>query len=104
MKNWLAEIEKIAAKTLLVQEEVPDEIAVDRLAVCLQCPHRIKAKDPDDEKCGVCGCYLTIKVKCKQNRSKERPNGELTHCPLGKWGDKEIANYYRRMDGKELLN
>ncbi len=28
---------------------------------------------------------------------------EVTHCPEGRWGDIEIANHYRKLDGLELL-
>lgn len=93
------ELLKLAAKKVLAQEPVDDLEASRRMAICNACPSLII----EGLRCGECGCYLEIKTRCKTNRSFARPNGEITHCPLGKWGDIEIANYYRAQEGKELL-
>lgn len=93
------ELLKLAAKAVLVLENVPEEKAVERMNICQQCPEFLIP----DIRCAVCGCYLEVKTKSKTNRSVARPNGEVTHCPLGKWGDVEIANFYRARDGVEPL-
>lgn len=100
MVNWKDEVLKIAAKTVLVIESVSGEEAVRRMNICRGC----QFFDPLHVTCKSCGCYLEIKVACKTNRSPARPNGELTHCPNGFWGDIEIANHYRALDGLEPLN
>jgi hypothetical protein len=45
-------------------------IAEERLAICLQCPHLIKAT----HQCKKCGCIMDAKTKL--------PNAS---CPIGKW-------------------
>lgn len=90
---------KAAAEFVFVKEYVPEGVAEMRMATCITCPD-FQGKN---KMCGVCGCFLEVKTKSLTNRSKKRPTGETTHCPLGKWGDKETANYYRSVDGLELL-
>lgn len=90
-------LEKVA-DIVFVKEYVTQGIAEMRMQVCEMCPNMKAGK-----MCGVCGCFLEVKTKSLTNRSKKRPGGEETHCPLGKWGDKEIANKYRLLDGLELL-
>lgn len=46
---------------------------------------------------------MDIKTKLEVYRNAKKLRNEITHCPLGKWGDKQIANIYRKIDGKELL-
>ena len=91
-------IEKTADK-VFVKEHVSDELGEWRMGICLACPNFQKKL----KRCGVCGCFLEAKTKSKTNRSPKRPQGEETHCPLGMWNDKEIANYYRSIDDLELL-
>jgi anaerobic selenocysteine-containing dehydrogenase len=90
---------KAAADTVIVIEHVDEETATFRYNVCLGCDFR----DPDRDKCLACSCYLEEKSWSHTNRTIERPFGEVTHCPLGRWNDKEIANHYRHLDGKPLL-
>ena len=90
-------IEK-AADLVFVKEHVSEELAKWRINICLTCPNFQKKL----KRCGVCGCFLEAKTKSKTNRSPKRPQGEETHCPLGKWNDKETANFYRALDGLEL--
>lgn len=89
---------KVAAQVLVI-DHVEGEIARKRMSVCLMCPYR----DPKNEVCGICHCFLDLKTTSETNWNPERLRQEITHCPKGKWDDKEIANVYRQMDGKELL-
>lgn len=92
------EAKKLAAANVLVKEKVDDETAACRMEICQKC-------EMLNEKitCMVCDCLMELKTKSKINRSPQRPFGEITHCPLGKWGDIDIANYYRAEDSKEPL-
>ena len=90
-------------------ERTTDEIEAQRLAICGKC-RQLKG-----DKCAVCGCYVELKAPMDKNKNpKAFMRIEKTHCPLGKWPyideegnrhetDKEVANYYRNIDGKELL-
>jgi hypothetical protein len=97
----------LAASKAIVKERLnnPEQTAI-RALTCADCPHRVKAENPADQKCGVCGCFLSLKTIAATNYNPKvlPPRSELTHCPLGKWGDLEIANTYREMDGKTPLN
>jgi len=83
-KNWL----KKGAKKLFEVEPLndPDE-AERRFKICRGCDKF------DGEKCKVCGCFMEVKVTMKKHREL---NGDIrwTHCPEGKWGDKELAEFY----------
>lgn len=85
-------IKQSLAGAALVIENVDAETAKFRLSVCVECGYNSKAEVP---RCNCCTCYINRKVWSKTNRSKERPNGEVTHCPLGKWNDAEIATMYK---------
>lgn len=98
--SWLNEVKKLAAGIAIVQDHVSGKVAKTRYEICLKCPNR----KPENDTCGICGCYLDLKTKAYSNRTKERPFGEITHCPIGNWGDIEIANYYRLADGKPLID
>lgn len=91
---------KVAAKTILVNESVEPLEAERRYGICGTCKFRDEKKDM----CGVCGCFLDVKTGAKTNWNAKRFRNEITHCPMGYWGDVETANMYRQMDGKELLN
>lgn len=90
---------KLAAQKFIVDETVDDETALQRMSVCLQCDKR----DPVEQRCKVCGCYLEPKTGAKTNWNVKKTRHEITHCPLGKWDDLETANEYRKLDGKPLL-
>lgn len=91
---------KVAARVVLVQENIDGEEAARRLSVCMGCEFR----EEKNNRCGVCNCFLDLKTAAKTNWNARRLRNEITHCPTGKWGDVETANMYRQMDGKELLN
>ena len=95
----LDEIGKIAAKTLLVHDQVDSETRDNRLNTCLSCEKMQK----EHMKCGMCGCYVEIKSGSMTNFNPKKGRNEITHCPLGRWGDLETANAYRKMDGLTVL-
>lgn len=54
--------------------------------------------------CRLCGCIVDNKAKALRNHNLKKFRIEVTHCPKGLWNDVEIANHYRKLDGKFLLN
>lgn len=97
--NIIDKIMHLAAEKLIVKEYTDRATAMDRMEVCLTCEHR----DEGANKCKVCGCFLDLKVICATNWNPKKNRNEVTHCPLGKWGDLEITNQYRLLDGLEPL-
>lgn len=59
------------------------------------------------DKCLACTCYMEVKTgMLKHINVKKRGRVEVTHCPMAMWGgekEKEIANYYRHLDGDSLI-
>lgn len=90
---------KLAAKTFIVKEAASNEVAAERMAICSGCEHM----NHEEIKCGVCGCFLDLKTASAVNWNPAKMRNEITHCPLGKWGDIQTANTYRQIDGKQLL-
>lgn len=97
---------KFGARTFLTVEKLNNsEIEAFRMNTCRAC----EQFDSEDLTCGVCGCFMDVKTTLKTNKTFVRSGVKVgmrieeTHCPLGKWNDKETANYYRELDGKELL-
>lgn len=94
------EIKKVAAGALIVRESVDDETAAKRMLICRGCDR----SDLQNDKCLECGCFLSLKTQTFSNWRPSKNRVEITHCPLGKWDDFEIANAYRTLDGLPLLN
>lgn len=90
----------LLAEKVIVKEQVSAGEAEFRMRVCFRCPSRNEKENVCDE----CGCFLDLKTRAKTNWNARKMRNEITHCPLGKWDDKKIANVYREMEGKELLN
>jgi len=90
----------LLAETVIVKEKVTADVAKERMNVCNGCEKRNKVENT----CSVCGCFLDLKTGARTNWNAKKMRNEITHCPLGKWSDKETANLYREMDGKQLLN
>lgn len=97
--SWFEKAKLLAAQTVFVLEQVAQETADARWKTCWQCDRM----DREARKCRECGCLLQAKIWAKTSRSPARMMGEITHCPLGRWDDKDIANHYRREDGREPL-
>jgi hypothetical protein len=87
------------AEKVIVRELVSDQIAKERFEECLKCPYR----DAEENKCTRCGCFLDLKTKARVNWNPRQNRNEITHCPLGKWGDLETTNTYLKLDGKQLI-
>lgn len=95
----LGKIEHLLAETFIVKEQVSEQVAQERMQTCEGCDRR----DGKANKCLECGCFLDLKTAAATNWNAKKMRNEVTHCPLGKWGDFETANEYRRIDGKDLL-
>jgi hypothetical protein len=91
---------RLIAETVIVKSHVSEQEAERRMSVCGGCDRR----DAEENKCMECGCFLDLKTAAATNWNARRNRNEITHCPLGRWGDKDTANVYREIDGKELLN
>ena len=89
---------KVAASGLVI-DTVDTVLAGQRMSICEGCEKMKKGT----RTCGVCNCFLDLKTKSQTNLNPLNGRIEITHCPLGKWGDVETANYYREIDGKPLL-
>lgn len=96
--NIFLEALKAAAKGLVL-DDVPFDVSEFRYQTCKTCDKR----KPETDQCGICNCFLKLKSGSKTNINPLRARTEITHCPLGKWNDKEIANHYRELDGKPAL-
>ena len=91
---------KAGAKIVFEAELLKDTALVDfRMETCQGCDKF----QQDDQSCGVCGCFMDVKTHHKVSRNLKKLRIETTHCPLGKWNDKEVANHYREIDGLEPL-
>jgi hypothetical protein len=97
--SWMQDLLKLAADKVLVKEQVEQDVADMRWQTCWPCENM----DHENKTCKICGCFIELKIWAKVSRSPQRPMGEITHCPIGKWQDKDIANHYRELDGKPPL-
>lgn len=97
----ITDIQKtLAAELLTVEKTDNQELIKTRLAICEGCP----MFDAKKRKCLDCGCFMDVKATLLKHRNpKKLGRIELTHCPLGKWADEDIANFYKAKDNKELL-
>jgi hypothetical protein len=84
----------LALKTL-VTELVDDETKEFRLSVCEGCDRF----DHEHRRCKVCKCYVDAKVQSKENYNPIKLRHEITYCPKGRWNDKELADFYNKIDG-----
>lgn len=102
MSKFITRLKKeLADKLLSVREHGSEVKTKTRLAICNGCPNY----DKEEKRCKVCTCFMEVKAKLEYNRNPFEFRIEKTHCPEGRWGeeDKEIANHYRKIDGKELI-
>lgn len=89
----------IIAEKTLVHSFVEDQVKEQRLAVCNGCDRL----DQESRRCKICKCFVDAKTKAETNYNPIRLRNEITHCPNGYWGDIEIANHYREIDGLSPL-
>lgn len=104
--NWLDARDMLfggLAKELFTVKLLNDEILeAKRKGVCEE--NAGSCFDAEGRRCNHCTCPIDAKAGLLFNKnSRKWFRIELTHCPLGKWDDKDIANYYRKMDGKDLI-
>lgn len=98
-------VKRILAKKFITKKKVKDPSLIEfRLKKCKGDDNTPACEfyDAERDECKSCGCIIEIKVETDVEVWKP---GELrkTHCPMGKWLDKMWANYYRELDGKELI-
>lgn len=98
--DWINEVLKFGATQIFQVEKVEQTEKSLRLSICGHCDQF----DADKRKCRVCGCFMDVKAETKVHKNLAKLRFEVTHCPLGRWMDREVANQYRVIDGKELLN
>lgn len=92
----------IAGEVLIVRYVEDESVILFRKKVCYE--NSGVCFDDKIKSCKICGCFMQSKWESEVNENiKKGFRRETTHCPLGKWGDKEIANYYLEIDGYELL-
>lgn len=93
-------LKTLARIALATGQDAPNELQALRLEVCRACP----MLDAENMCCRSCGCYVEVKATMMQNYNpKKAGRKEETHCPQGRWGDVEIANRYRKIDGLPLI-
>lgn len=93
------QVKHYLAKNIIVKEWVDGQTADERFDTCLKCEYR----NSEENTCTICTCFLDLKTKSRVNWRPAKNRNEITHCPLGKWNDKEIANEYRALDGLKPL-
>lgn len=82
---------KALAKNIIVVDELTDQWLIDfRINTCMGCEKISENK----ETCTMCNCYVEVKAESLTNRVKKLREIQVTHCPLGKWGDEDIAREY----------
>lgn len=91
--KWYEELRNKAIEGLLTVEKIDALTKQTRLSICKTCINY----DPDAAKCKVCGCFLEAKAGMKININPKTGKTEVTHCPEGKWFDKEIAAYMGKL-------
>lgn len=92
-------IAELLAKTFLQIKQVDEQTRDFRISVCAGCDKR----DVESNRCKVCKCFLAVKTNTAENLNPAHNRYEITHCPLGRWNDLELANEYRKIDGLPLL-
>lgn len=93
-------LKKSASIVLSAGEHNDEALTLSRMNTCKRCENF----NSETMQCGICGCYMDVKTTLLRNRNPYAAGRvEITHCPQGRWGDLDIANYYRGIDGKELI-
>lgn len=87
---------KYGADVALPVERVDDVTRATRWAICKANGGEGGCYDAGRDKCKECGCFMEVKTGARTHRNPKRGmRVEVTHCPLGKWGDLEIAEFYK---------
>jgi len=96
---WIDEVLKFGAQKIFQEETVSAVEAKIRMGICETCDQFNKER----KICMICKCFMEVKTTMKIHKNIPKMRSEVTHCPLGKWMDKDIANQYRTIDQLELL-
>lgn len=91
LNDIITKAKRLIAEQLIVESSVDDDTARWRMSICMSCEHR----NSQDNTCKLCGCFLELKTKSEVNYSLKRLRSEITHCPDGRWDDKQLAEFYR---------
>lgn len=91
LNDIIARAKRLIAEQIIVESMVGDDTARWRMSICTSCEHR----DAHNNTCKLCGCFLDLKTKTAINYSTKRLRSEITHCPDGRWNDKQIADFYK---------
>lgn len=93
--DWVDIVKKKGVELLVIVEKLDREADAEtirwRTNICNSCPNKV------NDKCGICKCYIELKVETKVNRNKYGKK-EITHCPEGRWKDKQIQLYYSSLN------
>lgn len=99
LKNKI--LAKVAGVILEVEPLNDDDLKAERISIC---ESQKTCFDAENRMCTICTCFIDAKAGIKVNKNPLKLfRYEVTHCPLGKWGDKDLANHYRQIDGENLL-
>lgn len=99
--NLIEKAFAIIADKTLVHERVDKEEKERRLGICEKCKPYF---DTQSRRCKICKCFMDAKTGSKTNYNPKKIRNEITHCPMGYWGDVDIANFYREKDGLPPIN
>jgi len=92
-------LSKVAGLVLEVEKLNDKELEQERISICESCPLM-----DSNRRCKICTCFIDVKAAIKVNKNPDKFfRHEITHCPLGKWNDKDIANHYRVLNQENLL-
>lgn len=112
MGEIINKIKGFIGKEILGKEKLNDpELEKARIEVCQK---QKSCYDKQNNSCKMCHCLVDVKAHFKTGFNPFHLHMEQIHCPLGKWpirdeegnighNDKEIANHYKRVDGRPLL-
>lgn len=95
--NLLDHVLKFGAQALPI-EKVDETTQKIRWGIC---QNGCEFYNPDKDKCLVCKCFMEIKSGSRTHFNPKKRRREITHCPKGRWGDLEIAEFYQILDQKK---
>lgn len=100
IKNKL--LSKVAGFVLGIEKLNDPELKEFRIKTCES--NAGKCFDEVNRRCKMCICFNPCLSIDKTNYNPNKlMRIEITHCDLGKWDDKDLANYYRELDGENKI-
>jgi len=95
------EVKKRLALGFLVVEKTDNPVVIAyRKGRCGPCENY---SGPESDECKFCTCVIDAKARSITHRDIRTGKIRLTTCPMGRWNDKDEANYYRELDGLTLI-